>query len=210
MCLFVENLSVEYSGKYVLKNLTVKFYSGFNLIMGDSGSGKTTFLKALCYLLDFKGKVYFKDKELNKTWVRGNCKLIVQSGYYTENTIISTIKKPFELKYNKEKNFDGNMFKKLFGLFGLDKFSSDESINKLSGGELQRVALIRALLLKPKIFLADEPTSNLDDNVSKKVYGFFREYCKNRVCIIVSHDPIAREFSDSLFYFSKKGFVDYG
>ncbi len=210
MCLFIENFSVGYSGKYTLKDLTIKFSKGFNLIIGDSGSGKTTFLKALCHLLDYKGKIYFKDKRLSEAWVRENCKLMIQSGYYTEETIISTVKKPFELKYNRGRTFDEKMFRELFSLFRLDKFSSNESVKRLSGGELQRIALIRALLLKPKILLADEPTSNLDNKVSKEVYRFLKEYCKSRVCIIVSHDPIAKEFSDKLFYFSKKGFVDYG
>ncbi len=210
MCLFIKDLSVSYNGKDILKNLTVKFYSGFNLIMGDSGSGKTTFLKALCHILDFKGTVYFRKKELTKFWVRENCKLMIQSGYYTEETIISTVKKPFELKYNKGKTFDENMFRELFSLFGLDKFSPNESINRLSGGELQRIALIRALLLKPKILLADEPTSNLDDKVSREIYRFLKKYCKSRVCVVVSHDPIAKEFSDKLFYFSKKGIVGNG
>ncbi len=210
MCLFIENLSISYNDKNILRELTIEFCKGFNLIMGDSGSGKTTFLKALCSLLNYKGKIYFKDKKLSEVWVRENCKLMVQSGYYTEDTIISTIKKPFELKYNKGKKFDENLFEGLFTLFGLDKFAIDENVGKLSGGELQRVALIRALLLKPKIFLADEPTASLDDKVSRKVYGFLKEYCKSRVCIVVSHDPIAKEFADNLFYFSKKGIINNG
>jgi len=206
MGLFVKELKVSYRDKEIIKGISSKFEKGFNLIMGDSGSGKTTFLKALCFLVRFKGEILFENKRVDERWIRVNCKLVIQNGFYTNETIIQTAKKPFEFKHNKDKVFDETKFKELLDLFGLSKFSKDDSVNKLSGGELQRLALIRALLLKPKLFLADEPTSNLDESISQVVYRFLKEFCRNRVCIIVSHDPIAKSFADRIYYLTRGGF----
>ncbi len=206
MDLFVKDLKVSYRDKEIIKGISSRFGVGLNLIMGDSGSGKTTFLKALCFLIRFRGVIFFENNKVDEKWIRNNCKLMIQSGFYTEETLIQTVKKPFEFKYNKNKVFDEARFEELLGLFGLSKFSKEDNVNKLSGGELQRLALIRALLLEPKLFLADEPTSNLDENISQVVYEFLRNFCKDRICIVVSHDPIAKSFAKKVYYLTRGGF----
>ena len=208
MDLFVKGLKVSYRDREIIKGISSRFGVGFNLIMGDSGSGKTTFLKALCFLIKFKGEILFENNKVDEKWIRNNCKLMIQSGFYAEETLIQTVKKPFEFKYNKNKVFDEAKFEEPLDLFGLSKFSKEDRINKLSGGELQRLALIRTLMLEPKLFLADEPTSNLDKNISQVVYGFLRNFCKDRICIVVSHDPIVRSFADQVYYLTKGGFHD--
>ncbi len=205
MDLFVKDLKVSYRDKEILTDISARFSQGFNLIMGDSGSGKTTFLKALCFLVGFRGEMFFEGKRIDEKWIRKNCKMMVQNGFYTEETLIQTVRKPFEFKHNRNKVFNEVKFEELLYLFGLSKFSKEDIVNKLSGGELQRLALIRAILLEPKIFLADEPTSNLDEDVSGVIYEFLNGFCGNRICIVVSHDPIAKRFAKKVFRLSKGG-----
>ncbi len=201
MCLFLRDIKFRFGDKLILKGITVKFEKGLNLIVGESGSGKTTFLKTICQLLKFEGQMLFGKEPVDEKWTKKNCALVKQSGFYTEETILDTVKKPFEFKFHRSKKLDVDELKKLMELFGLSKFSLDDKTGKLSGGELQRLALIRAILLEPKLFLADEPTSNLDPYVSKNVYSFLKGFCKQRVCVVVSHDPIAGDFSDKTFVF---------
>lgn len=203
MCLLVRDLRFYYGNKEILKGITAEFARGLNLIVGDSGSGKTTFLRSLCFLTKFEGQLLFKGQPINTKWVKRNCKLIKQSGFFTEESIIETVKKPFEFKHNRDKEFNKVRLMELLNLFGLGKFSPDEKIEKLSGGELQRLAIIRAVLLDPLILLADEPTSNLDENISLRTYEFLKDFCRDRVCIVVSHDPLARGFADRNFSFSE-------
>ncbi len=200
MCLLVEGLRLSFSDKEILRGITAEFKRGLNVIFGDSGSGKSTLLKSLCFLLRFDGGLYFRGDKLSEKWAKKHCKLVKQSGFYTESTIIATVKKPFEFKYNKHLSFDESKFLELFGFFGLSKFNVNDRTEKLSGGELQRLALIRALLLKPEVLLADEPTSNLDEGMSVKVYGFLKEFCKNRVCIVVSHEQHSKDFADRVYH----------
>ena len=206
MELFVKELKVSYRNKEIIKGISLKFEQGLNLIMGDSGSGKTTLLKALCFLIKFRGEIFFESKRVDEKWIRSKCKLVIQNGFYTDETLIQTVKKPFEFKYNKDKVFDETEFEELLSLFGLSKFSKNDRVSKLSGGELQRLAFIRTILLKPKLFLADEPTSNLDEKIARVIYGFLRDFCRDRVCIVVSHDPIAKSFANKVYYLKKGDF----
>ncbi len=200
MCLYVKDLRLSFSDKEILKGISSKFGKGINLIFGDSGSGKSTLLKAMCFLLKFNGEIAFKGSRVDERWVKKHCKLVRQSGFYTEDTIVETVKKPFEFKYNRDKIFDEKKLSELLNFFGLGKFSVNDRVEKLSGGELQRLALIRALLLEPEVLLADEPTSNLDEGMSVKVYEFLKEFCRDRVCIVVSHEQYSKGFADRVYY----------
>ena len=200
MCLYVKGLRLTFSDKEILRGINAKFEKGLNIIFGDSGSGKSTLLKALCFLLKFDGELSFKGNMVDERWAKKHCKLIKQSGFYTEDTIIDTVKKPFEFKYNRHISFDEKRFLELFNFFGLGKFNINDKVEKLSGGELQRLALIRALLLEPEVLLADEPTSNLDEGMSVKVYEFLKEFCKNRVCVAVSHEKYSKDFADRVYH----------
>jgi len=200
MCLCVKGLRLGYSDIEILKNINAEFKRGLNIIFGDSGSGKSTLLKALCFLLKFEGELFFEENRIDERWIKKHCKLVKQSGFYTEDTIINTVKKPFEFKYNRDVPFNNKRFSELLDFFGLGKFSPDERIEKLSGGELQRVALIRAVLLEPEILLADEPTSNLDEGMSMRVYKFLKEFCRDRVCVVVSHEQYSKDFADRVYY----------
>ena len=71
----------------------------------------------------------------------------------------------------------------------------------MSGGEKQRVAIIRALVTQPKYIIADEITASLDPEMSKFVYQVIREYIKknNGIGIFVSHDPIIKDYIDNIY-----------
>jgi len=91
----------------------------------------------------------------------------------------------------------------LFPLF--EEFGIEDLIYKipenLSGGEKQRVSIIRSLVTSPEYIIGDEITSSLDISNSHKVYEYLRNYIKekNGIAILVSHDPIIKDYVDAIY-----------
>ncbi|CDR30134.1 Lipoprotein-releasing system ATP-binding protein LolD [Acholeplasma oculi] len=167
-----------------LNNLTYTFEKkGMTFIIGKSGSGKSTLLHLLGNLLkptsgsieyDFESKdiihnvgFIFQDYNLiNDLTVKENLKIAyeLKNIQYYEDEIIRILKK--------------------FDMLDL----IDKNTGLLSGGEAQRVSIIRAILTKPKIILADEPTGNLDTINSKLVNDLLQEISKDTLVAYVTHD----------------------
>ena len=91
-------------------------------------------------------------------------------------------------------------------LFNLKKFTKDKfftnsinsSIKNMSGGEKQRIGIIRALLYEPDVILLDEPTSSLDKINEKKVYEYLRKIKKNKIIVITSHKNENKKYFDKV------------
>jgi ABC-type lipoprotein export system ATPase subunit len=197
----VKNLSKEfYSGdesQYVLKGINFDIGDNdFITIMGPSGGGKSTLLQVLGLLTEpSKGEVYYNnnkvdfksEKALNKYRLE-NIGLIFQNANLIssltplENLIVAMNTKESHKKKSKRA-------KELLDKVGLSK-KYNSNISSLSGGEAQRVAVVRALVNSPNIILCDEPTGALDSNNSKKVIDLLLSIKKERNCtlIIVTHD----------------------
>ncbi len=197
----VKNLSKEfYSGdesQYALKGINFDIGDNdFITIMGPSGGGKSTLLQILGLLTEpSKGEVYYNnnkvdfknEKALNKYRLE-NIGLIFQNANLIssltplENLIVAmNIKESYKKKSKSAKE--------LLDKVGLSK-KYNSNISSLSGGEAQRVAVVRALVNNPNIILCDEPTGALDSNNSKKVIDLLLSIKKERNCtlIIVTHD----------------------
>lgn len=161
-------------------------------ISGPSGGGKTTLLRLLInFISPDSGKIFYKDKSLEKyrpEVIREKIKMLGQQPIMFGETIQEEFKIAAEFasfnKYNLED------FKDLLEIVRLDKNLSDPS-SKLSGGEKQRLALARLLLLKPEVLLLDEPTASLDKDNQKHILTFLAEYANNNgsKIIMVTHSP---------------------
>ena len=197
------------------KNITHKFdYSLFNnfsislkkkesiSISGRSGSGKSTLLNIIStFLKPNSGKVYiFNDDiyDLNIKNIemlrRKKLGIIFQSHYLFKGmSIIDNIKIGTILA---ETEIDNEIFKILEIEHLINK-----KINKLSGGEQQRVSIARVLHKKPKIIYADEATGNLDKKTSDIVMNTLLNYIKEYEAglIFVSHDSLISKFSDKIY-----------
>ena len=176
------------------------------LILGDSGVGKTTFLNILGGLLlpqsgliTLNGTNYsdLSNKDLDK--FRGkNIGIIFQSPYFVNNfNLIDNLLFSLFLSKNQQ---DKNVVIELLNQVGLkDKIYSKP--NDLSQGEKQRASIALALVKKPNLILADEPTSSLDDNNCDLVVSLLKEQSQLNKCklIIITHDArLKKHFKNSI------------
>ena len=164
-------------------------------IVGESGSGKTSLIMLVGGLeRATSGKIFFQDQEITKlnddqvSKIRKkSIGIIFQSFYLIPNyTAVENVALTLEL--NKFKNPERNA-KELLDRFGL-KHRLNNLPSQLSGGEQHRVAIARAIAMKPELILADEPTGNLDSEnslmISKILFNYVRE--EGSSLIIVTHD----------------------
>ena len=194
----LKNCYKSYDGgkTYILKdlNLLVK-PKEMIAITGESGSGKSTLLNILGtldkldngkYIFDGNNVSKMNDKEITK--VRNKSIGFVFQQYFLipylnvlENVMIP-------LRYSKEKNKDKEKAIEIINNLGLSEVMNND-VNLLSGGEMQRVSIARALVNNPHLLLCDEPTGNLD-NVNKELIMDMLTRLNNEgmTIIIVTHD----------------------
>lgn len=178
---------------------------GFVSIVGRSGSGKTTLLNILGLLeKPTKGQLFINDRLINYT----NKKEVDE----IRNEYISFVFQDFNL-INDLSVFDNLIIageeSKIAIQKYLDEFMlnhiSDTKVRYLSGGEKQRLAIIRAVIRKTRILLVDEPTGNLDDENTKIIFNFLKKISKEILVIMVSHDlSNVNLFSDYIYNIENK------
>ena len=159
-----QNVSFVDEDKTILKNISVSIGQGdFISIVGPSGSGKSTFLKLCSHLISpTDGNIVFKGKnftEYNPAELRKSIAYCFQTPYLFGDTVLENINFPFSIRYIK---LDQKRVNDLFSMFHMSTDYLGKDTKNLSGGEKQRIALIRSLLFMPKILLLDEITSALD------------------------------------------------
>ncbi|HOJ64042.1 MAG TPA: ABC transporter ATP-binding protein [Spirochaetota bacterium] len=185
---------------YVEKNNSILFsFDQLNIYPGDkvviiglSGIGKTTLLK-LFNGMEFpqKGEVLYKGENIfnkNLFLLRRNVIFVEQEPFLNGPTVKDFF---YYIKnFSAYKNFliDEKEIFNLLKLFSLDYISFDRKIDSLSGGEKQRLALIRAILLKPEVLLLDEPTSALDKKNTEVVINNILKSNFVNTIISVSHN----------------------
>jgi lipoprotein-releasing system ATP-binding protein len=187
----------------ILKGIDLEIYEGeFVSIIGASGSGKSSLLYILG-LLDkpTEGEVFFEDEKIDYSkdkrlsYLR-NSKLgfvfqfhyLVQELSLLDNVILPAIKKGVPVKEARERAM---VLLERLGLKGKENRKPYE----ISGGEMQRTAIARALINQPKVLLADEPTGNLDSTNTQRVMDIFKEINKSQTTIVmVTHEiDLARQ-----------------
>ncbi len=177
----------------------------FIIILGKSGSGKTTLINILSGLLTpSSGNVIINDTDIyslddkNRSIFRNkNLGFIPQGQTGLQNlTILENILLP-TLIY--EKDDKENLAIRL--LNDLDIIDLKDSYpNELSGGELRRMAIARAIIMNPSIIFADEPTGDLDEINTKKVLDILRNLANNgKTIIMVTHDKDAISYADIIY-----------
>jgi putative ABC transport system ATP-binding protein len=160
----LQNVSYQNENKSILKNISLQIDAGDYLsIVGSSGSGKSTFLKLCAHLLSpTEGKIFFKGKdfrEYNPLELRRKIGYCAQTPCLFGDTVEDNLSFPYLIRKQK---IDLARVQALFSSFNLDFEFMKKDVQSLSGGEKQRIALIRTLLFKPEILLLDEVSSALD------------------------------------------------
>ena len=182
----VENLWVNLGEEKLLKGINLKIAKGEKLgIMGDTGSGKSTFLRVLAGLLPYQGNIRLDGFELNqirKEDLREIILLLSQEPFVFPGTVREN------LIMAKEKP-EEDLWKalKLAGCDFVKSLDQQVSPKRLSGGERQRLALARVFLKSPDIILLDEATSALDAKKEEEVLNNLFENFKDKTFILVAH-----------------------
>ena len=196
------NYKTENSLVEVIKGVNLKINSGENVaVVGKSGSGKTSLIMLIAGLEKVtSGKIIFEDQDISAysedelaDLRKRKIGIVFQSFYLIPNyTALENVSLVLEI------NKIDNAQKKSVEL--LDQFGLKDRLNhfpsQLSGGEQQRVAIARSIILSPKLILADEPSGNLDSENSKLIIQLLFKYSKqnNSSLILVTHDQsIAKE-----------------
>ena len=193
----------------VLSDISVDFYSGtFYAIMGHSGSGKSTLINILGLLdIPSSGNYMLFGNDIRKhNDVELSLMRMKNFGFVFQNFGLNNNLKAYEnvmipMVINKSINTDSRKEK---AILLLEQLGLKDRINhfptKLSGGEQQRVAIVRALANDPDIILADEPTGNLDVETEKMIFELLKTLSKKGKCIIVvSHSELVKKYADYVY-----------
>lgn len=178
---------------HVLKGIDLKIESGeFVSVMGSSGSGKSTLLNIVGILDEYDAGEYYLDKMLirNQTETKAAGLRNKYIGFVFQSFNLISFKNALEnvalpLYYQnvsrKKRNRIAMEYLERMGL----KEWAEHMPNELSGGQKQRIAIARALISKPKVILADEPTGALDTTTSYEVMQILKEINKEGITIII-------------------------
>ncbi|MGX9740425.1 iron efflux ABC transporter ATP-binding subunit FetA [Pseudocitrobacter corydidari] len=188
--------------RQVLNDINFSIAPGeFKLITGPSGCGKSTLLKIIASLLSpSEGTIQFKGQDytsLSPELYRQQVSYCAQTPALFGETVYDNLIFPWQIR---DKRTEPDTFLGFLTRFGLPEETLSKSINDLSGGEKQRISLIRNLQFLPDVLLLDEITSALDEenkhNVNDIIHRYVRE--KNIAVLWVTHDKDEIEHADDV------------
>ncbi|MEE9183102.1 MAG: ABC transporter ATP-binding protein [Acidimicrobiia bacterium] len=191
-----------------LDDVSVEFQKGrFTAIMGPSGSGKSTLLHCIAGLDELtSGETFIGDVELGSlkdralTLLRREKVGFIFQAYNLIPTLSASenITLPLDIA---RKDIDQDWFDQVITTIGLENRLSHLP-TELSGGEQQRVAAARALVSRPKIIFADEPSGNLDSTSAGELLDFMKQAVTDlgQTIVMVTHDPGAAGYSDRVVF----------
>lgn len=198
--------------RFILKDTSVHFETGtFYSILGQSGSGKTTFLSLLSALDEPKeGQILYRGRDIKEIgyepFRRDSIGIIFQQyNLIPYMTAVENVLVPMDITRNELPANKKEVAYNLLDYIGIVKTKADRLVNQLSGGEQQRVAIARALATNVDIILADEPTGNLDEEMEQEIIDIFKKLAhEHKKCVIVvTHSKEIAEQSDHILHLHK-------
>ncbi len=195
----VENLTVKYDNDYALKGISLSVYErDFLGIIGPNGGGKSTLLKSLLGLIKpLSGTIKIFGKSLahsrEKSMIGYVPQITVFDKRFPINVFDTVLSGMLGGKFRPFRRFTADERQKAYSL--LEKLGIEQicrkQIGELSGGQLQKVIIARALAVNPRIMFLDEPTSSVDVQSKDEIFDFLRELNKDMTIIVVTHDMAA-------------------
>lgn len=190
----LENVSVSYGSVEALKDISFEVkHHDFIGIIGPNGGGKSTLVKALLNLVDLSSGRIIIDQKKTIGYVPQFAEFDQNFPITVHEVVLSGLigdKSIFFKKYSKADKTAADTLMHKLGIYDLRK----KQIGELSGGQLQKVLVARALISKPDILLLDEPTASLDVHVKKEIYELLKNLSDFVTILIITHD-IAEIFS---------------
>ncbi len=190
----VTNLGKNIQGRFILKNINLKFEKGeISVIFGPTSAGKTTLLRIIGLLDEpTTGFITINDLEvkagINNALFRRKISMVLQKPVVFNSSVWDNVAYGLRIRglsYEIIRNKVGETLNH----FGLEKYASVNA-RKLSGGEMQKVALARAMIVEPEILILDEPMANLDVKTSGEVEEKIKDYVYSEkgTIIMSTHD----------------------
>ena len=215
----VNNIHKSFGDTKVLKGISTSFHEGkTNLVIGQSGSGKTVFLKCLLGLfvpdqgtISYDGKIYSELTDAEKRDLRQEMGMVFQgSALFDSMTVEGNVMFPLEMftKQSKSEKQDRVDFvlKRVNLIDAHHKFPSE-----ISGGMQKRVAIARAIVMNPKYLFCDEPNSGLDPKTAILIDNLIQEITQeyNITTVINSHDMNSVMEIGEKIIFLKDGYLEW-
>lgn len=221
-----ENVSFAYPGQehYVLKNVNIQLRSGEKLaVIGDNGAGKTTFTMLLMRLYDpDEGRILLNGVDIREIDYDEYLKMfgtvfqdfkifgysVLENIVFQENPSEEDIRRVENML--RENGMEERVRRMKNGIHTYLTKSLDENGEQLSGGEMQKIAIVRALFKDAPFLVMDEPTSALDPNAEYRIYMKFAEMTRDKAAIYISHRLASTRFCDKIAMFEDGYIVEYG
>ena len=209
-----ENLSKTFSNggqqQHVLKNVDLELYKGdFTVIMGASGAGKSTLMYALSGMdTPTLGTISFGDKVITDlsqdglaVFRRDHCGFVFQQIYLIDGMSVMDNVLAAGLLVNKDKKALVARAKELFAAVDIDEETQSKFPTQISGGQAQRVGIVRALINSPEILFADEPTGALNSKTGLDVLDTLTKFNEQgQSVVMVTHDMRSARRGNRILY----------
>lgn len=188
----IDHLTKRFNEKVLFNNFSLTIEHGsICCLTGESGCGKTTLLNIIAFQEPYEGTILYDNKPVQSTreknrMLREDISVILQEeGLVRDKTVEQNIRITPKLKH-----ISLAQIQKMLSIVNLDTSILKKKAYMLSGGEQQRILFVKALLKKPKLLLADEPTAFLDDT-NRQIIMSIISTLPNRgiTTLLVSHDP---------------------
>ena len=188
----LHDVSVRYDSFTALESVSLEiFEDDFLGIIGPNGGGKTTLVKAIVGAIPHSGRIDFSE-ELH----RGNSRLI---GYMPQQTsfdtsfpisVVELVMSGLQSERGFHSRYGAKERPRAIALLELASISelADRQIGEISGGQLQRALLCRAIIIEPKLLILDEPTNFVDNRFENELYTLLRKLNERMAIVMVSHD----------------------
>lgn len=206
----LKNLSIQSDSTQIIDQFSLEVQSNEVVsLVGPSGSGKSTILKYLAQMQDPKltttGEYYYQGENIDTIKavdLRKEVSYCFQSPTLFGNTVRDNLQFAYDIR---NLDFDRQAAKDLLSHVDLPSSYLDKDISTLSGGEKQRVALIRNLQFTPRVLLLDEITSGLDNKTREIIWAWLKDYKKTNetTIILVSHTEEEQQLADRIVEIKK-------
>lgn len=205
----LNNIQFSYSNKKVLGIEQQSFEQGkITALVGANGAGKTTLLGLLAFIIEAEaGEIEFsgvRATKNNQALLRKSVGLVQQSPYLIKGSVIKNIELGLKFRHIKPAVRQSRA-KDMLRLLKIENLA-DRSVKSLSGGEVQKVAIGRTLVLDPKVILLDEPFTYLDREFVEEFETLIKQLRdkQNKTIIFTTHNQLqAQELSDQVFSLEK-------
>ena len=217
----LKNLSFQYDeDSKILKDINLSMKRGDSVaIVGENGAGKTTLIKVLAGLYKpTAGEIYVNGKDFNNfssESIYKRTSILFQDYFMLPGTLLENMdNKGLDEKKATEFVEKLGLKDRIDGLTdGLQSEVIDVENNKIegfSGGELQRILLIKSLMKESDILILDEPTAALDPISEEKLYNEYKDFSRDKISIFISHRITSTRFCDRIIYLENGEIAEYG